>query len=294
MDGLGDLPGDERGQQAQADEVARLRAELDAVRQEQEAFLRAVSHDLRAPVRHILAYGRLVRETVAQSNADPEALQFLDTIAQAGQQLGSMIDGLIQLGRIGSAPATPGPVALGPVLQSAVAAARSAAAAAPALKKSAAAKEPASSGEGVASAWIDTVHWDLPGAEACPVLWADAGWLQEVLVALLDNALKFSRGAQPPRIAVQVRPAPGDRVDITVQDNGAGFPAAQAGQLFQVFQRLHPASQFEGLGLGLARCLRLVARMGGTIGISAAPHQGCTVCLQLPAAGSAGPDAAAS
>ncbi|GKT18828.1 two-component sensor histidine kinase [Acidovorax sp. SUPP2522] len=283
-----DLP-NEAGR-VQADEVARLRMELDAARQEQEAFLRAVSHDLRAPVRHILAYGRLLRETVAESNADPEALQFLDTIAQAGQQLGGMIDGLIQLGRIGAAPATPGPVALGPVLQSAVAAARTAAAAAPS-PKSAAAKAPASSGEGPAGPWLDAVQWDLPAAEACPVLWADAGWLQEVLVALLDNALKFSRGAQPPRIAVHVRPAPGDRVDITVRDNGAGFPAAQAGQLFQVFQRLHPASQFEGLGLGLARCRRLVARMGGTIGISAAPHQGCTVCLQLPAAGAPGPDA---
>ncbi|GKS98721.1 two-component sensor histidine kinase [Acidovorax sp. SUPP3434] len=291
MDGpRSDLP-DAVGR-VQADEVVRLRAELDAARQEQEAFLRAVSHDLRAPVRHILAYGRLLRETVAESNADPEAMQFLDTIAQAGQQLGGMIDGLIQLGRIGSAPATPAPVALGPVLQSAVAAARTAAAVAPS-PKSGAAKAPASSEEGSAGAWIDAVQWDLPAAEACPVLWADAGWLQEVLVALLDNALKFSRGAQPPRIAVQVRPAPGERVDITVQDNGAGFPAAQAGQLFQVFQRLHPASQFEGLGLGLARCRRLVARMGGTIGISAAPHQGCTVCLQLPAAGAPGPDAAA-
>ncbi|GKS95186.1 ATP-binding protein [Acidovorax sp. SUPP2825] len=291
MDGpRSDLPN--AAGRVQADEVTRLRAELDAARQEQEAFLRAVSHDLRAPVRHILAYGRLLRETVAESNADPEAMQFLDTIAQAGQQLGGMIDGLIQLGRIGSAPATPAPVALGPVLQSAVAAARTAAAVAPS-PKSGAAKAPASSEEGSAGAWIDAVQWDLPAAEACPVLWADAGWLQEVLVALLDNALKFSRGAQPPRIAVQVRPAPGERVDITVQDNGAGFPAAQAGQLFQVFQRLHPASQFEGLGLGLARCRRLVARMGGTIGISAAPHQGCTVCLQLPAAGAPGPDAAA-
>ncbi len=286
-----DLP-NEAGR-APADEVARLRAELDAARQEQEAFLRAVSHDLRAPVRHILAYGRLARETVAQSNADPEALQFLDTIAQAGQQLGGMIDGLIQLGRIGAAPSTPGPVALGPALHGAVAQARAAAAAAP-PPKSVAAKTPAASGDGSTPAWIDTVQWDLPAAEDCPVLWADTAWLHEVLVALLDNALKFSRGAQPPRIAVQVRSVPGDRVDITVQDNGAGFPAAQAGQLFQVFQRLHPASQFEGLGLGLARCRRLVERMGGTIGISAAPRQGCTVCLQLPAAGAAGPDATAS
>ncbi|WCM89239.1 sensor histidine kinase [Acidovorax sp. NCPPB 3576] len=287
MDGpRSDLP-DEAGR-AQADEVARLRAELDAARQEQEAFLRAVSHDLRAPVRHILAYGRLVRETVADSNADPEALQFLDTIAQAGQQLGGMIDGLIQLGRIGSAPATPGLVELGPALHRAVAAARTAAAAA-SIPKNAAAKTPAE--EESATAWINTVQWDLPAAQACPALWADAGWLQEVLVALLDNALKFSRGSQPPRIAVQVRAASGDRIAITVQDNGAGFPTAQAGQLFQVFQRLHPASQFEGLGLGLVRCRRLVARMGGSIDISAAPQQGCTVCVQLPATGPTAPNA---
>ncbi|GKT26439.1 ATP-binding protein [Acidovorax sp. SUPP3334] len=257
-----------------ADEVARLKAELEAARQEQETFLRAVSHDLRAPVRHILAYGRLARETVAESTADPEALQFLDTIAQAGQQLGSMIDGLIQLGRIGSAPATPGAVDLGSALQKAVAVALAAAAAAPQ-------KSPAATAD-----WPNSVQWDLPPADDCPTVQADAGWLHEVLVALLDNALKFSRGVQSPRIGVQVQ-GQGERIAIAVQDNGAGFPAAQASQLFQVFQRLHPVSQFEGLGLGLARCRRLVTRMGGTIDIGAAPQQGCTVHLVLTAASAA-------
>ncbi|MDA8445865.1 sensor histidine kinase [Paracidovorax valerianellae] len=260
--GLGALP---------TDEVARLKAELEAARQEQETFLRAVSHDLRAPVRHILAYGRLARETVAESNADPEALQFLDTIAQAGQQLGSMIDGLIQLGRIGSAPVLPGPLDLGPALHKAMAAALAAAAAAP--QKTAAAT----------ADWPGSVQWDLPSADACPMVWADAGWLHDVLLALLDNALKFSRGAQPPRIVVQAQKQGEQHIAITVQDNGAGFAAAQAGQLFQVFQRLHPVSQFDGLGLGLARCRRLVTRMGGTIDISAVPQQGCTVRVVLPA-----------
>ena len=84
-------------------ELARLRAELAEQREQQQAFLRAISHDLRSPVRHIVSYGQLVRELVQESNADPSAVQYLDTITQSARHLGQMIDGLIALARIGAA-----------------------------------------------------------------------------------------------------------------------------------------------------------------------------------------------
>ncbi len=261
-------------------ERERLQAELQALRQEQEAFLRAVSHDLRAPLRHILAYGRLVRELVEESNADPEALQFLDTMARSGQQLGEMIDGLIQLGRAGLAPVQPQAVVVGEALR---AAAESALAAA-------APREAA--GTGGSSPWPATVQWQWPDCGGVAVL-ADAALLHEVLLAVLDNALKFSRPVERPCIALQAQPLPDGRVEVGVHDNGVGFVPARAQQLFGVFQRLHPVSQFPGLGLGLARAKRFVERMGGEIGIDAVPAppggsaegQGCRVRIVLPAAG---------
>ncbi|MDA8448209.1 ATP-binding protein [Acidovorax sp. NCPPB 3859] len=253
----------------------RLQAELQALRQEQEAFLRAVSHDLRAPLRHILAYGRLVRELVEESNADPEALQFLDTMAHSGQQLGEMIDGLIQLGRAGLAPVQPQAVAVGEALRAAAEAALAAAA-----------------GPGASSAWPATVQWQWPDCGGMAVR-ADAALLHEVLLAVLDNALKFSRPVAQPCIALQAQPLPDGRVEIGVRDNGVGFVPARAQQLFGVFQRLHPLSQFPGLGLGLARAKRFVERMDGEIGIDAVPAppggsaegQGCRLRIVLPAAG---------
>ncbi|MFD1839602.1 sensor histidine kinase [Paracidovorax cattleyae] len=257
----------------------RLQAELQALRQEQEAFLRAVSHDLRAPLRHILAYGRLVRELVEESNADPEALQFLDTMAHSGQQLGEMIDGLIQFGRAGLAPVQPQAVVVGEAVR---AAAEAALAAAP--------REAA--GPGGALAWPATVQWQWPDCGGVAVL-ADAALLHEVLLAVLDNALKFSRPVAQPCIELQAQPLPDGRVEIGVRDNGVGFVPARAQQLFGVFQRLHPVSQFPGLGLGLARSKRFVERMDGEIAIDAVPAppggsaegQGCRVRIVLPAAG---------
>ncbi|CAM3738671.1 histidine kinase [Paracidovorax anthurii] len=264
-----------------ASELERLRAELQAARQEQEAFLRAVSHDLRAPLRHILAYGRLVRELVEESNADPEALQFLDTMAQSGQQLGDMIDGLIQLGRAGLVPLQPRPVAAGAALR---------AAAQDALAAAAAHAGPA----GGEPAWPGCVQWQWPGGsgEEDIALHADPALLHDVLVAVLDNALKFSRPVAQPRIVLEARHAADGLVEIHVRDNGVGFAPERAGPLFGVFQRLHPVSQFKGLGLGLARARRFVQRMEGEIGIDAVPAragepvpgQGCVVRIALPAA----------
>ena len=187
-----------------------LRAELVRSQQQvadmaaaQEEFLRVVSHDLRAPLRHVTSYGTLVREVlgdlppeVAQGPEVQEALGFLATMDQSAKRMGLMIDGLLALVRAGRAPLRLQPV----LLADAIVQARASLAAVEA---------------GRAVEW--RIALDLPTLQADPAL------LQELLVQLLGNALKFTRQAAQPCIAVQAVVAPAGHVAFTVQDNGVGL-----------------------------------------------------------------------
>lgn len=258
-------------------DVAELRAALAQCQQHnaalaaaQEEFLRAVSHDLRAPLRHVTAYGELVRELLmelrasmsipsaaatAQGQTVQEALDFLATMAQSAQRMGRMLDALLALSRAGRAPLACAPVALAPL-----------------LAEVRAQLAPEESGR--------TVEWQI--APDLPVLWADAAQLRELLRALLGNALKFTRERAVARIAVRSAGEEGDCGVLLIEDNGVGFDAARAGALLGVFQRLHREEDFAGVGAGLALCRAIAERHGARIAITAAPDAGCTVRLQWP------------
>lgn len=263
--------------------VLELRAELARAQQQmadmaaaQEDFLRAVSHDLRAPLRHFTSYGKLARETlgdlpsaVVQGAEVQEVLGFLSTMEQSGRRMGLMFDGLHALAQARRAPLRLQPVALADALASA--------------RTEAMAGEPGRA-----------VDWRI--APDLPTLQADPALLHALLVQLLGNALKFTRGsATPPRIEVQgsaALPSHGepDRgaglVAFTVRDNGVGFDNARAGQLFGVFQRLHRESDFDGVGAGLALCRAIAQRHGASITASGQPGAGCAVHVQWPGASS--------
>ena len=256
--------------------VQQLRAELARAQQQvadmaaaQEDFLRAVSHDLRAPLRHFTSYGKLVRETlgdlpatVAQGGEVQEVLGFLATMDQSARRMGLMIDGLQALARAGRAPLRLQPVPLA----DAVARARAALA------------------EGAAAQSVQPVQWRI--APDLPALQADPDLLHELLVQLLGNAVKFTRkGPQPAHISVQAATAdtPG-QVAFTIADNGVGFDGARAGQLFGMFQRLHRETEFDGVGAGLAVCRAIALRHGGSIAAVGQLGAGCTVRLQWPGA----------
>ena len=256
-------------------ELQQLRAELARSQQQvadmaaaQEEFLRAVSHDLRAPLRHVTSYGTLVREVlgdlppeVLQGAEVQEALGFLATMDQSARRMGLMIDGLQALVQASRAPLRLQPVPLA----HAIAQARATLAAVEAER---------------------TVEWRI--APDLPALQADPTLLQELLQQLLGNALKFTRPVAQPHIAVQTDVAPAGHVAFTVQDNGAGFDPARAGSLFGVFQRLHRETEFEGVGTGLALCRAIARRHGGEVTASAVLGGGCTVRVQWPVAGGAG------
>ncbi len=111
----------------------------------------------------------------------------------------------------------------------------------------------------------------------------DAGLLRIVLANLMGNALKYSRDASPARIEVGTGGRTGDRIEFFVRDNGAGFEMAYRDRLFQPFQRLHGAHEFEGSGVGLATVQRVIAKHGGEVGAEGEPGAGATFLFTLPA-----------
>ncbi len=248
-------------------ELARSQQQVADMAAAQEEFLRAVSHDLRAPLRHVTSYGTLVREVlgdlppeVHQGAEVQEALGFLATMDQSARRMGLMIDGLQALVQASRAPLRLQPV----LLADAIAQARGTLAAAEAGRH---------------------VEWRV--APDLPVLQADPTLLQELLVQLLGNALKFTRPVAQPCITVSVDVAPAGHMAFTVQDNGVGFDPARAGTLFGVFQRLHRETDFEGVGTGLALCTAVARRHGGEVTASAVLGGGCTLRVQWPVVGAA-------
>ncbi|RYF70975.1 MAG: two-component sensor histidine kinase [Comamonadaceae bacterium] len=265
-------------------ELARSEQRVADMAAAHQEFLRAVSHDLRAPLRHFTSYGTLVRETLADlpppvaTGAEvQEALGFLATMDHSARRMGLMVDGLQALAHASHAPLRLQPVPL-----------------ADALARARSALAQAEAGRGV--------DWSI--APDLPTLQADPALLHELLVQLLGNALKFTRGStRVPCIAVQasgtvdvdagnasaaggggvpVQTAAQRHVAFTVTDNGAGFDNARAAQLFGVFQRLHRESEFDGVGAGLALCRAIAQRHGATITATAAVGAGCTVRVQWP------------
>ena len=238
-----------------------LSAQLDALRQAHDGLLHAVSHDLRAPLRHITSFAPLLRESVqalraGTPGADAEAEQFLATMEQAARRMAGMVDALLLLSRVQRAPLTLGPIDLA------------------ALAREASARLHAAAPQRV-------VDWQLP---AVPVLLhADAALLRQLLDALLGNAFKFTQGRARACIALTVELEAGG-LCWRVQDDGAGFDPARAQGLFGLFQRLHREGEFDGVGGGLALAQAIVQRHGGRIAATAQPGAGCVVTVHWPAA----------
>lgn len=233
-------------------EIERLRAELQVTRAALGDFAYAVSHDLRASLRHILSYASLLREE--GGGLTGEAAQYLDTIHGASRTLAQQIDGLMawsQLDRTELHLQT-----LTPALLIAEAQAQ--------LAQACAGRR---------------IVWQIQ--EDMPAVLGDAAMLRQLFVHLLSNALKFTRDRACAEIAVRAEPGAEGWLTCTVEDNGVGFDPVRAHKLFHVFQRLHSASQFEGLGLGLAQARKIVERHGGSIRAEGALDAGCRLSFTL-------------
>jgi len=233
--------------------VAQRTAQLEAKNRELETFTYSVSHDLKAPLRGIDGYSRLLLEDYAL-RLDHEGQRFLHSIRKATEQMGRLIDDLLAYSRLERRALVPGKVDL-PGLVQAVLAERS----------------DEIRARGVA------VSVTMPEASAT----ADVDGLALALRNLVDNALKFSRNAAPPRIEIGGRA--GDKTcRVWVRDNGIGFDMQYHDRIFEIFQRLHRAEDYPGTGIGLAMVHKALERMGGRAWAESAPGAGATFYLEMP------------
>lgn len=235
--------------------IAELEAELAALRAEMQDFTYTVSHDLRAPLRHIVSYAQMVQEDAAPLLPE-ETRGFLNTITESAHHLGALLDGLVELSRLGNATVQTRNVTLQALVHDIV----------DALKQAHPQR---------VIAW--QVQADLP------LVQADATLLRKALTCVLDNAVKFTTNQEAAHISVCATEFAGATVTLTVQDNGAGYNPAMQDKLFKPFGRLHTTRQFPGIGMGLALTHKALERMGGSVQIVGAVQAGCTVRISLPA-----------
>jgi PAS domain S-box-containing protein len=233
--------------------VLQRTAQLEAANHELEAFTYSVSHDLRAPLRHIGGFSRILIEDFGAA-MEPEAQQHLRRIQDGTQRMGLLVDGLLNLARVGRHALKLQDSGLNLIVDAVVSL----------LQPEA---------EGRAVTWEIT---KLASAKCDPVL------VQQVFQNLIANALKFTRPRERAVIEVSQRQEHGQTV-FFVRDNGVGFNMKYNDKLFGVFQRLHRSEDFEGTGIGLATVQRIIHKHGGRVWAEAELDKGATFCFTLGA-----------
>jgi len=236
--------------------VGERTAALEATNKELEAFSYSVAHDLRAPLRGIAGFSQALLEDCAD-RLDPEAVGYATRVCDAARHMGQLIDGLLELSRIGRTELHRERVDVSELARGVVARLR--------------AGDPDRAVEVVVQ----------PGLTA----YADPRLIEIVLTNLLGNAWKFTAKRAGARIELEAQPGAWPPIYV-LRDNGAGFAPHEANKLFGVFQRLHLTEEFEGTGIGLATVQRIIHRHGGRIWAEGAVDQGATFRFMLEAASS--------
>ena len=231
--------------------VAARTAELVVANEELESFTYSVSHDLRAPLRHVDGFAQFLEEEFGpQIPAEAQAL--VKKIRRGSQNMGHLVDDLLNLSRIGKKELTRQRTELTPLMESAM-----------------------------ADIKLDNANRKIEwSAEPLPSADCDAGLIKQVFINLLSNAAKYTRRRNEARIEVGQKTVDGNTA-IFVRDNGVGFNMKYAGKLFGVFQRLHRPEEFEGTGVGLATVARIVRKHGGSIWAEAELDKGATFFFTL-------------
>lgn len=235
------------------DEIRRLRGDLDAAVRERDALVYAISHDLRAPLRALDGFSRVVLQRFGDT-LDEAGNDYLRRIRAAAQRMNDMVEGLLQLSQLGGTEPSREPVDLTALALDAVAE----------LHKG----EP----ERVVRVVV------AEGLAAS----ADPDMLRLVVRNLLGNAWKFTAGRADARIEVASSGREEQQPAFLVRDNGVGFDMAYADKLFGPFQRLHDANDYPGMGVGLAIVRRIVTRHGGRVWAHAEPGRGAVVTFTVP------------
>lgn len=232
--------------------VAERTAELEAANKELEAFSYSVSHDLRAPLRHIEGFVEILLSSTS-SKLPEESGQHLQTISEAAKQMGRLIDDLLAFSRTARAELQRTHFRLNDLIRAAI-------------------RDLQPETQNRQVEW--SIH-DLPEVDADPAL------LRQVVLNLLGNALKYTRTRSVAQIEIGSNNSGSENI-IYVRDNGVGFDMRYAHKLFGVFQRLHRAAEFEGTGVGLANVRRIIHRHGGRTWAEGELNKGATFYFSLP------------
>jgi len=233
-------------------ELGKRSAELEASNKELEAFAYSISHDLRAPLRHVVGYTELLQKH-ADSTLDEKSRRYMTTIMDSAKRMGNLIDDLLSFSRIARTETRRTTVSLEQL-----------------VKEVRDEMQPETSGRDIA--------WRIG---ALPDLYGDRSMLRLALVNLISNAVKFTR--KRPRAEIEIGSLErSDAVTVFVKDNGVGFDMKYVNKLFGVFQRLHRPEAFEGTGIGLATVQRIIHRHGGRVWAEAFVDRGATFFISIP------------
>jgi len=235
----------------------QLRAsQLAAANKELEAFSYSVSHDLRAPLRHLSGFVDLLKKNVG-SALNAKALHQLDCIGTSARQMGQLVDDLLQFSRMARVEMRVSRVNLQDLVPEVI----------DRLQHDARGR---------------AIEWDLG---ALPEVVGDRPMLRIVLTNLISNAIKYTRPRKRAKIQLGSQTTANEHI-VFVRDNGVGFDMKYVGKLFGVFQRLHFEEEFEGTGIGLANVQRILLRHGGRVWAEAKEDEGATFYFALPKVGS--------
>ena len=228
---------------------------LQAANKELEAFSYSVSHDLRAPLRHIDGYAALLSKAAGEALND-KARRYLQTISDSAKQMGQLIDDLLVFSRMGRQDMLRTTINLDQLVKTVL-------------------HDLRLDLQGRTISW--TMH-PLPNVSGDPAM------LRQVFVNLISNALKFTATKAETKIEIGAISRNSGEAEVFVRDNGVGFDMQYVNKLFGVFQRLHRNDEFEGTGIGLANVRRIIHRHGGRTWAEGAPNQGATFYFSLPLA----------
>jgi PAS domain S-box-containing protein len=234
------------------EELGKRTAELEASNKELEAFAYSVSHDLRAPLRHMAGFTELLRKST-ESVLNEKSQRYVMMILESAKRMGVLIDDLLAFSRIGRAETHKSMINLEQLVQEAL-------------------TEVGRETEGRNIVWR---------VGALPAWYGDRSMMRLVFVNLLSNAVKFTRMRPQAEIEIGCMDQKQHQVVVFIRDNGVGFDMKYVNKLFGVFQRLHSAEDFEGTGIGLATVQRIVHRHGGTVWAEGLVDQGATFCFSL-------------
>jgi PAS domain S-box-containing protein len=233
--------------------VLERTAQLKVVNDELETFSYSVAHDLRAPLRQVLGFIKILQDEAGLSLSG-KSLDLLATISRSGKRMGTIIDDLLSFAHVGRAKLKNGEINLDELVREIA-------------------------GDFQAETMARNFIWNI---QPLPPVKADRALLRMVLVNLISNAVKFTGGRADPTIEIGHTPGASGETVIFIRDNGAGFDQEYAHKLFGPFQRLHSQSQFEGTGIGLANVRRIIHRHGGRTWAEGRVNNGATFYFSIP------------